>query len=451
MPLCAGGVRRRRAGVLMHLTCLPAALGRGGRAFIDWLALAGFRVWQFLPLGPTGPDGSPYWVRSDSAGNPALLDPQELPAARGAEFDAFIEREADWLEDYACFEVLSALEAGTPWWRWPAPYREREPAALQGLRREHARAFAAVTARQFAFHWQLAHLRDYAHARGVELFGDLPFYVAPDSAETWCQRAQFQLDAHGQPLALAGVPPDYFSPAGQLWGNPLYDWNAMRHDGFAFWRGRVRRQLLKFDLLRLDHFRALAAHWAVPAGAPDARGGSWKRTPGRALLAMLREELGPLPIVAEDLGVITPDVDDLRREFALPGMRVLQFAFDGSGVNPHLPHMHERDSTVYTGTHDNDTTLGWYRGLTEAERERVDAFLGAPNCGMPAALMRTALASVGTLAVLPVQDLLALGSEARFNTPATVQGNWRWQLPPEALTPALAARELELLRLYGRA
>src|SRR6185312_2891303 len=406
---------RRRAGVLLHLGSLEAALGRGGRAFIDWLAQGGFSVWQILPAGPTGPDGSPYWVRSDFAGNCAFLDIAELPDVQPAEYAAFLDENRQWLDDYALFEVLSGLHGGAAWWTWPAE------------------------------------LRAHARSRGVRIVGDLPFYVAPHSAETWSRPEQFQLQADGRPAAVAGVPPDYFSQTGQLWGNPLYDWQAMRRDNFAYWRARVLEQLERVDLLRIDHFRALAAHWAVPAGAADARGGAWHLTPGEDLLRLLMDELGDLPILAEDLGVITDDVVALRKGFGLPGMRVLQFAFSGEGDNPHLPHMHEHDSVVYTGTHDNDTTLGWYRSLDDETRRSVDAMLRAAPGSMPDALIREALGSVGQLAVIPAQDLLALGSEARLNTPGTVQGNWSWTLPSGALTAPLARHYAQLNRMYGRA
>jgi 4-alpha-glucanotransferase len=441
---------RRRAGVLLHLTCLDGALGRGGRAFIDWLAQAGFSVWQFLPQGPPGPDGSPYWVRSDAAGNPALIDPDERPPLDTPEFEAFRFSASAWLDDFACFEVLSRRHGGEPWWQWPYEHRDRHPEALAAVRRAEAEHIRQIEAEQFAFAWQWRRLHEYARTRGVCLLGDLPFYVAPDSAETWAQRAQFQLDVGGRARAVAGVPPDYFSEVGQLWGNPLYDWDVMRRDGFTFWCERLRRQLERVDLLRLDHFRALAAHWAIPAGAPDARAGAWRRTPGWALLRTLHVDLGRLPLVAEDLGVITPDVEDLRRGFALPGMRVLQFGFDGRSDNPHLPHRHERESIVYTGTHDNDTALGWYRSLDAQTARRVDFYFGSGPGEMPDALVRAALASVATLAVVPVQDLLALGSEARLNTPATSGGNWRWRLPPGALTSELAERHRHLNGAFGR-
>jgi 4-alpha-glucanotransferase len=284
----------------------------------------------------------------------------------------------------------------------------------------------------------------------VRLFGDLPFYVAPSSAETWTHRALFQLMASGEPAMVGGVPPDYFSALGQLWGNPVYDWLAHAREGYAWWVGRVRAQLGRLDLLRLDHFRALAAYWAVPAGAPDARGGVWHSAPGAELLARLREEFSDLPLAAEDLGVITPDVVALRDGFGLPGMRVLQFAFDGDAANPHRPYLYERSSIAYTGTHDNDTALGWYSHLDAATAARVRLYLGAAAGAVPEALIRAALGSVARLAIVPVQDLLGLGSEARLNLPGTVGGNWSWRLPPAALTPELARRYAELNAVYGR-
>lgn len=442
---------RRRAGALLHLGSLEAPLGRGGRALIDWLADAGFSVWQILPAGPTGPDGSPYWVRSDFAGNPAFLDTAELPGAQPSEYAAFLDESQHWLDDYALFEVLSAAHNGASWWTWPAPLRDREPAAMARVIHGLAAELERIRGEQFAFFVQWRRLREHARSRGVRIFGDLPFYVGPDSAETWAHRDQFQLDAQGRPIAVAGVPPDYFSQTGQLWGNPLYDWQAMRRDNFAYWRARVLEQLDRVDLLRIDHFRALAAHWAVPAGAPDARAGQWHLTPGENLLRLLMDDLGDLPIVAEDLGVITDDVVALRKGFGLAGMRVLQFAFSGEGNNPHLPHMHEHDSVVYTGTHDNDTTLGWYLSLDEETRRSVDTMLRIAPGSMPDALIREALGSVGQLAIIPAQDLLALGSDARLNTPGTVQGNWRWRLPEGALTPHLAQHLARLNSMYGRA
>jgi 4-alpha-glucanotransferase len=436
--------------VLLHLSSLDAALGRGGRDFIDWLASAGFSVWQMLPVGPTGMARSPYWVRSDFAGNTEFIDGDERPRAEGEPYRIFLDAAKPWLEDYAAFEVLSALHGGQPWWQWPTEYRDRDTGALAHLQRDHADALSRLRTEQFVFASQWQALRAHAHARGVRLLGDVPFYVAPDSAEVWTHRAQFQLDAAGLPRAVAGVPPDYFSEFGQLWGNPLYEWSRMRKDGFEFWRARVRCQLARVDVLRIDHFRALAAHWAVPAGAPDARGGAWHRTPGRALLKALQAELGALPLVAEDLGFITPDVEALRRRFRLPGMRVLQFAFDGNPYNPHLPHMHRHNSVVYTGTHDNDTSAGWFASLDGETQHRLESYLGQGARGMPEPLIRAACASVAALAVVPLQDLLGLGAEARLNTPGTTQGNWSWKMPQNALTRELAHHYAALNRLYAR-
>lgn len=442
---------RRRAGVLLHLCSLEAGLGRGGRAFIDWLATSGFSVWQILPLSATGPDLSPYWVRSDYAGNPAFIDRAELPEWGSPEQRDFLEVSRHWLDDYALFEALGRSQGGTPWWSWPVELRDRDPAALLAATQEHAWHIQRIKAQQFAFYLQWQRLREYAHERGIRLFGDLPFYVAPDSVETWAHRSQFQLDKNGRPAAVAGVPPDYFSELGQLWGNPVYDWERIRSSGFELWRRRVRTQMERVDVLRLDHFRALAAYWSIPAGAPDARGGRWVPAPGRELLQVLTRDLKGLPLVAEDLGIITPDVEALRKDFGLPGMRVLQFAFGGPGDNPHLPHMHAPDSVVYTGTHDNDTTLGWYSKLDAETLRRVDFALNLTPGSMPEAMIRAALASVGRLAVIPIQDLLSLGSEGRLNTPGTVHGNWSWKLPHGALTPEGARHWMQLNQMYGRA
>ena len=441
---------RRRAGVLAHLSSLHWPLGRGGRAFVDWLAAAGFTVWQFLPVGPTGTDRSPYFARSDFAGAPGLLDPAE-PPGDAADRAEFLEATVHWLEDYAMFEAASEAFSGAPWWSWPEALREREPAALRRLRHERATRIEQVYAEQFAFFVQWRRLQEYAHAHGVRLFGDLPFYIGPMSAETWAEREQFQLTPEGRPAAVAGVPPDYFSEGGQVWGNPLYDWPAMRRDGFAFWRARVHAQLERVDLLRVDHFRAFAAHWAVPAGAPDARGGRWCPTPGHEVLERLRQEWGALPIAAEDLGVITEDVTALRKAFALPGMRVLQFAFDGSPDNPHLPQHYAADCIAYTGTHDNDTTLGWYESLDGGTRRYVDQTLGLQPKSVPESIVRVVLASAAPLAVIPLQDLLGLGSEARLNTPGTHSWrNWRWRLRAGALTAGRAAHWAALNKDCGR-
>ncbi len=442
----------RRAGVLLPVFSLPrdaAGYGEAARAFVDWLAAAQFSVWQVLPIGPAGADGSPYWLRSDHATDTSLIGRREFTRA---EFDSWCARERAWIHDYALHEALAAAHDGAPWQAWPAALRDREPPALAAARSAHAHVIEHHTIEQFLADRGWAELRAHANGRGVALFGDLPIYVAPDSVETWVHRGQFQLDHDGRPTALAGVPPDYFAADGQLWGNPLYDWDAMAADGYTFWRARVRRALTRFDLLRLDHFRGLIAYWRVPAGARTAREGEWRPGGARALMRVLVDAArAPAQLVAEDLGIITPDVETARREFGLPGMRVLQFAFDGSQGNPYLPHRHTRDSVVYTGTHDNDTTVGWYRGLDATTRDRVDYILRARADDMPGALIHAALASVADLAVIPLADLLGLGGEARINVPGTVQGNWRWQLSAGALTSALAEQFARANRAFGRA
>ena len=476
----------RHAGVLLHPTSLPGHpgggdLGHEAYRFVEFLAAAGFGVWQTLPLGPTHADGSPYACLSVHAGDPALvsldwladhglLDDGErgLPkaaalAAAGARFRAgaaaglapafadFRAREAAWLDDFALFLALHRHHGGRPWFRWPAPLRRREPAALAAFAAEHADAVEQVRFEQFVFFTQWGELRAYARDHGIGLFGDLPLFVAHDSAEVWAHPEYFRLDARGQPTVVAGVPPDYFSATGQRWGNPLYDWERMAADGFHWWHGRLATQLELFDLVRLDHFRGLEACWEIDAAEKTAVNGRWVKTPGRELLRSLAAAFDPLPLVAEDLGIITPEVEALRDEFALPGMRVLQFAFDGDAANPYLPHNHVHRSVVYTGTHDNDTTLGWYAALGDARRERVLDYLGRPGEDMPWPLIRAALASVAVLAVVPMQDLLELGSEARMNTPGTTRGNWRWRFTWDQVAPELAPRLARLNALYGRA
>jgi 4-alpha-glucanotransferase len=446
---------RRRAGVLLHPTSLitagRGALGAAAREVIDWLARAGFAVWQILPLGPPGGGGSPYWARSDFAGNLAMLDRAELPdlAAQRSDYDAFRQGSRDWLDDYVLFEHL-AEQFHRPWWEWPPELRGRQPQALERVAREQGAALEQRRVEQWYFDWQWRALRRYAQQRGVRLFGDLPIYVAPDSVSTWAQPQQFRLQPDGRPALLAGVPPDYFSADGQLWGNPLYDWQRALGDQFAFWRARFARQLRRFDLVRIDHFRGLAAYWAVPAGARTAREGRWEPAPGEALFKALESDHPYLPVVAEDLGVITADVDALRRGFGMPGMRVLQFGFDGSGTNPHLPHNYATDVVAYAGTHDNDTTLGWYRSLSDQDRERVDFYLRTDAGHVLEDMMRATLGSVAQLAILSAQDLLQLGSDCRFNTPGTADGNWTWCLPQDALTQTLAQEFGQLNHVYGR-
>jgi 4-alpha-glucanotransferase len=472
---------RRSAGVLLHPTSLPAGtLGDDARRFVDFLAAAGFGVWQTLPLGPVDASLSPYQVKSAHAGNPALVDFGEL-VARGwlparehgrplaerfatawrnfrdsagagekAAFDNFVQQQRAWLLPYSLFEHHRRASGGRPWWEWPAALRDRQPAMLTAALAAARDGLRGIAFEQYLFDRQWQRLREYAGSRGVALFGDLPFYVDLDSVEVWWHRKLFRVDAFGRPAAVAGVPPDYFNADGQLWGNPLYDWDAMRADGFRWWVERVRGQLRWFDLLRIDHFRALESHWEVPAGAATARDGRWLPTPGGELLRAVEAQLGELPLVAEDLGVITPAVRALRDEFGLPGMLVLQFAFDGSPQNPYLPANHVPNAVVYTGTHDNDTTMGWYASLDAGTRARVDACLAATPGDMPWALVRAAYASPAVLAVVPMQDLLELGTAARMNRPGTPSGNWAWRFDWDALDPALADRCRRLAVMAGR-
>lgn len=444
---------RRRSGVLLPVSSLQrpgfGALGDPARRFIDWLASAGFSVWQVLPLVPVDRNGSPYWARSDRAGNPALLDGEARDPGTEDDFADF-RGAARWLRDYALFEALSIEQQGAPWWHWPLQLRDRDPHALARAEQRLAPTIDALAREQWRFDAQWRALRIHAASRNVRIFGDLPLYVAPDSVATWVAREQFQLRDSGEVAAVAGVPPDYFSADGQLWGNPLYDWEQQQRDGFSFWLQRLAQQADRFDLLRIDHFRALAAYWSVPADAVTAREGRWREAPGRELLQCVTSELPQLELVAEDLGVITEDVTALRHAFSLPGMRVLQFGFDGDPANPHLPHQHEADSVIYSGTHDNDTTLGWYESLTPFARDLVRRYLGRSDNEAVDSLKRSVLSSVGKLAVLPAQDLLDLGSSARLNRPGTVVGNWGWRLQQEALTPSLAMRYRDLNQLYNR-
>jgi len=476
---------RRRAGVLLHPTSLPGphtsgVIGEDARRFVDFLADAGFTVWQTLPVGPSDQSLSPYQMRSAHAGNAGLIDPTELvargwlaedlaadPATRlqsayqtfrrvaspgeRTAFDHFVQQHRGWLLPYALFEHHRRGFGQKPWWEWPEAIRNRDPATLTATLARGRDSLRAVAFEQYLFDGQWQRLREHANSKGVYLFGDMPFYVDPDSVEVWWHRRNFRVDASGRPQAVAGVPPDYFNADGQLWGNPLYDWDALRADGFRWWVDRVRGQLRWFDLLRVDHFRALESYWELPAAATSAREGRWRPAPGAELLTTLRRELAETVLVAEDLGTITPAVRSLRDQFGLPGMLILQFAFDGSQQNPYLPANHVAHAAVYTGTHDNDTTMGWYSGLDAGTRSRVDTCLASTPGDMPGALIRAAYASPAMLAVLPMQDLLGLGSEARMNMPGTMSGNWTWRFRWHQLDADLGERCRRLAVMSGRA
>jgi 4-alpha-glucanotransferase len=440
----------RQAGVLLHVTALPGPQQSGsfGQEACDWIDLLsrhGVGVWQVLPLAPPDATGSPYSSPSGSALNPQLLDRARLDAEGWSEsnpdqrqaFEHWRQRQHHWLQDHCRFVVLKRLHGGQPWWLWPADLAQRRVQALQQLDRQQAGALRDEALLQWHLQRQWQALRRHAQQAGVQIVGDLPFYVAHDSADVWSRPDLFAIRPSGRLLQQSGVPPDYFSATGQLWGTPVYRWSRHWLSGFGWWIRRLLRQLELFDLLRLDHFRALQAFWSVPGDAPTAENGHWRLSPGWPLLgllwvACLRRGLlrcGRLPLIAEDLGVVTPGVEWLRDGFALPGMKILQFAFDGDAANPYLPvNFKGRRWVVYTGTHDNATTLGWWWQLDQESRQRVEQTLGAAVQAPGWQLAELALNSRADLAVVPLQDLLELGDEARFNTPGTASGNWSWRL-----------------------
>jgi 4-alpha-glucanotransferase len=448
----AGPLARRRAGVLLHVSSLPGGtLGPQAYAFVDVLAAAGCTVWQVLPLVPPDEEGSPYRALSAMACHPGLLDAARPgPAPGDAAYLSWCDEEADWLEPYVEYLTVRTSLGGRPWPDWEPALRDRDPRRVAEVVAAAPDLAERVRSAQWRFAEQWTALRAYAADRGVLLYGDLPIFVAHDSADVWSHRHLFRLDPSGQPTTVTGVPPDYFAADGQRWNNPHYDWDAMAADGYDWWRRRIARQRDLFDLVRIDHFRGLEAAWHVPLEAPSAKEGWWEAGPGLDLLRPLLEAAGPGSLVAEDLGVITPEVERLRREVGLPGMRVLQFAFDGDPENPHLPSHHEDWSVVYTGTHDNDTTLGWWRSLRDDTRDLVRAVLLDPDEDLPWALARLALSSRSRLAVVPAQDLLGLGSEARMNTPGVPDGNWAWRAADGAFTDDLVARLRETVQESDR-
>ena len=476
----------RASGVLLHVASLPSPYGIGDLgpsafAFIDRLREAGQSWWQVLPLGPTGYGNSPYQPLSTFAGNELLFSPHGLiedgllppdvcagksfsdtavdyaaviPLKRqllqmawtafsaGARadlrspFDQFCHDQMHWLEDYALFRALKARHNGAYYLEWPVELIQRDPAALALARGELANQIEMVRFTQFLLFHQGRRVKQHARSKGVRLFGDLPFFVAPDSSDLWTHPELFLLDEQQRPRFVAGVPPDYFSADGQLWGNPVYDWEAMRRTGYRWWIDRLGAWLGHVDLVRLDHFRAFAAAWHIPAGASTARTGEWSPGPGAELFSKVESQLGTLPFIAEDLGLITPDVHELRHRFHLPGTRVLQFAFDGSSDNPHLPRNYEQNTAVYTGTHDNPPTRAWFEQLADQQKQNVSAYLGRSSLDsgeVTAALIQLAWSSVAALAIAPLQDLLNLGSGAEINVPGNPEGNWRWRCTEEML------------------
>ncbi|MHC4550062.1 MAG: 4-alpha-glucanotransferase [Planctomycetota bacterium] len=428
----------RSSGLLLHVTSLPGGrLGPEAERFVEFCAAAGQRWWQVLPLGPPGPGRSPYGALSAFAGSEALLarDREEDESFRPA-----------WLADYALFRALRDAAGGAPWTAWPRGVRDRDPRALDRARREHASAIAHYERLQRRFHRQWTALKRHAHARGVGLIGDLPLFVAHDSADVWVHRDLFKLAPSGRPTVVAGVPPDYFSATGQRWGHPVYRWEVIRRRRFRWWIDRLARMFQLFDVVRLDHFLGLLRTWEIPARARTARRGRWTKGPGAAFLRTVRRALRGRRLIAEDLGLVTPEAQKLRRRFRLPGMQVLQFCFREEGT---LPHRFPRSCVVYTGTHDNDTTVGWF-AKGGADRERARRYAGCRRDRIHWGLIRVAHLCPADLAVVPVQDLLGLPSRARMNTPGTSRGNWRWRLAAGALTRGHARRLRVLTEAAGR-
>ena len=492
----------RASGVLLHPTSLPGPhgcgdLGAEARHFVDWLVAGGQTLWQLLPLAGIGPGNSPYMSNSAFAGNPLLIDLTELhtqgwldatdlapvpglaadkvdfavmvpfrierlakAAARFAATGSVAQREdqakfvaehRSWIDDYALFMSLCEQLGWRDWCEWEPALAKREPSALAAARKTHAERIAFWQFCQWCFYRQWGQLKAYANGKGVEIIGDTPIFIAYLSAEVWAHQHLFELDENGRSTVVAGVPPDFFSATGQRWGNPLYRWAAHAKDGYAWWVERVKRTFELVDIVRIDHFRGFAGYWEIPASEPTAEKGRWMPGPGEPLFNAITKALGPRPIIAEDLGLITPDVEALRKKFGFPGMRILQFAFAGDASDRFLPHMHEPDTVVYTGTHDNDTTAGWWATATDHERHFARGYLATDGHDMPWTLIRAAMASVADTAVHPMQDVLALPTACRMNHPGQESGWWGWRFQWSQVQPWHAGRLAELVRLYGRA
>ena len=495
----------RASGVLLHPTSLPGPHGSGDFGpdayhCVDWLASAGQKLWQLLPLAGIGPGNSPYMSNSAFAGNPLLIDLAELhtqgwlqpadlapvpglnatqinfavmhafrmqrlakaatcfaasaTAAQQAEYDRFVAQHHGWLDDYALFMSLCEHLGWTDWCDWEPALARREPQALADARAAHAERMGFWKFCQWNFYRQWLALKAYANSRGIQVIGDTPIFIAYLSAEVWASPHLFELGVDaanfGRPSVVAGVPPDFFSATGQRWGNPLYRWSEHAQDGFAWWVERVRHIFDLADIVRIDHFRGFAGCWQIPVSEPTAVKGRWVPGPGEALFKAINKALGPMPIIAEDLGLITPDVEALRKKFGLPGMRILQFAFAGDASDRFLPHNHEPDTVVYTGTHDNDTTAGWWASATDRERQMARGYLATDGHDMPWTLIRAAMASVADTAVHPMQDVLALPSDCRMNHPGQESGWWGWRFQWSQVQSWHAQRLAELSRLYGR-
>jgi 4-alpha-glucanotransferase len=494
----------RSSGILLHPTSFPSRFGIGdlgleAYSFIDFLKESYQQYWQVLPLGPTGYGNSPYACYSAMAGNPQLISPEQLkdqgllaeddfahlPAFDSSkvdyeqikpfkndllkkacenfktkatplqqkEFAGFCHSKAYWLDDYALFMALKDTHEGSSWHTWEPELAKREPQAIDQANRQLTAEIFFHKFIQFEFFRQWSELKSYANMSGIRIIGDIPIYVAHDSSDVWANPDIFCLDEEtGEPALMAGVPPDYFSATGQLWGNPVYNWEQLQKQNFKWWLGRFQAMLDYVDVIRIDHFRGFEAYWAVKQGEETAINGEWLKAPGEELFETIKQELGVLPVLAEDLGVITPEVEALRDKFEFPGMKVLQFAFGSDPGNPFLPFNYNRNFVVYTGTHDNDTTVGWFNQANDLEKQQVLLYLGciSPE-GIHWDLIRLALSSIANQAIIPLQDIFGLGTEARMNFPSVAEGNWDWRYQKEALTEELSHRLKILTTLYGRA
>lgn len=491
-------MHHRQSGILLHPSSLPGpeaigTLGQSARQFVDFLARSGQSLWQVLPLGPPACGNSPYSCFSAFAGNPDLIDLQQLcdegdllptelpgqPPTSQVDFTAVREEKGPqlkaaaarffagsvqdrmpefwrfcdstfWLDDFALFMACKEYFHGVPWHRWPKDLVQRKPAAITSYRAELGALIGEQKYLQWQFSRQWHAVKGYANSKGVRIIGDAPIFVAHDSADVWCNQHLFMLDATGKPTLVAGVPPDYFSKTGQLWGNPLYRWDRLQADGYGWWLARLRNDFSLYDLVRIDHFRGFEAFWEVSGGQKTAIRGRWVQGPGADFFIAARTNLGELPIIAEDLGVITPAVEQLRDSFGFPGMNILQFAFDSGAGNAYLPHNHRHNSVVYTGTHDNNTTRGWFAQLTVKQQHRVCDYLRCSTEDLVWEMIRAAQASVSHMAILPLQDLLDLDANARMNCPGVATGNWGWRYLPGSLTETLASRLHHLAHLYDR-
>jgi len=485
--------RTRRAGVLLHPTSLPGPMSSGdighqAYRFIEFLHKYGFKVWQMLPLGPTHSDKSPYQCLSAHAGNPLLIsldwledkgwldktvihkdddDTYRLACLRQAadtfytsindfwkgSIAKFSQQNASWLDDYSLFMSFKQKYDGLPWYEWPDEIRHRDAEAIEDAKISLEEQIKYMRFEQFVFFTQWHEIREYAKKHQVELFGDMPIFVARDSCDVWAQRDNFLMDADGEMEFISGVPPDAFSDTGQRWGNPLYDWDYMQSTQFNWWKDRFSTQLELFDIIRIDHFRGLQACWQIPQEDKTAINGQWVEVPGREMLEALYESFKELPLIAEDLGVITEPVIELKNHFKLPGMKVLQFAFDGNNANPHLPHRHQPDDVVYTGTHDNDTSFGWAGDKLNYNKLYFNEYVNSNSESAEDraySLIRLSMASVSFLSVMPMQDLLMLDSSARMNVPGTVGANWEWRFKWSQLRTDVLDKTTHLMSIYQR-